>query len=62
MKLEALKEAVKTMRKLESFGDNDYPFDFEWPKDNDLLQMPPNAEIKIKDLKYNKNGGYFGAF
>ena len=62
MKLEALKEAVKTMRKLESFGDNYFPFDFEWPKDNDLLQMSPNAEIKIKDLKYNKNGDYFGAF
>ncbi len=30
--------------------------DFEWPKENDLLQMPMNAPIKVKDLLYKFRG------
>ena len=50
------------MRKTLTYGDNRQPFDFEWPKENDLLQMPLNVQLKIKELKYNIYGTRFGAF
>ncbi len=42
------------MRKtgLYGYSGSNATVDFEWPKENDLLQMPKNAPIKVKDLLY----------
>ena len=52
------------MRKTACYGRNNYPVDFEWPKENDLLQMLLNGPMRIKDLKYRKTpaGSRFDAF
>ena len=55
------------MRKtgLYGFSGSNATVDFEWPKENDLLQMPMNAPIKVEDLLYKnwkKDEKRFGGF
>ena len=40
------------MRKTVCYGKTTSKVDFEWPKENDLLQMLMNGPIRIQDLKY----------
>ena len=60
--LKALEAAIQTLRKTDCYGDKSYQLDFEWPKANDLLQMPKNMPIQIKDLQVKNNGSYFYGF
>ena len=46
------------MRKIGCFGNNDNSINFEWPKANDLMQMPKNISIKLAALKYYDNSGF----
>ena len=48
------------MRKIGCYGYNKWPINFEFPTAQDLLQMPKNKAIKVKDLKYDK-AAYFSA-
>ena len=48
------------MRKIGCYGYNKWPINFEFPTAQDLLQMPKNKAIKVKDLKYDK-ASYFSA-
>jgi hypothetical protein len=53
--LAALEAAIKTMRRTDCYGLNEYSIDFEWPKPADLLQMANKIQIKIKNLNYKKS-------
>jgi len=49
-----LAKAVKTLRKVPRFGDcdDDYPVNFIWPTENDLLSMPTDRPIHAAKLKW----------
>ena len=53
------------MRKTGLYGYSGASVDFEWPKEDDLLKMPMNEPIKMKDLQYKfnaNNSNRFGGF
>jgi hypothetical protein len=47
-----LEKAIASMRKIECYGYNKWPVNFEFPTADDLRRMTKNIVIRVKDLKY----------
>jgi hypothetical protein len=43
------------MRKIECYGYNKWPVNFEFPTADDLKRMTKKINIKIKDFKYKRD-------
>jgi hypothetical protein len=47
-------ESLKTIRKLEAFGQSESPPDFEWPRPQDLEAFPTQEAIRLVGLEYKE--------
>jgi hypothetical protein len=47
-----LEKVIASMRKIECFGYNKWPINFEFPTAEDFRRMTKKINIKIKDFKY----------
>ena len=53
----------KNIRKIDHFGCNDngrIPFDFEWPKNTDVIQPTADGSpVRMSSLEWQDNGSWF---